>query len=170
MRKILSHPATLVILLLALVCELALLHQPFQALLIRDYLSAVVPSVVVDLTNRHRSEASVDELATNPLLEQAAQLKAEDMAARGYFSHYSPEGVSPWTWLDRVGYNYEIAGENLAVNYFSSASVARAWMKSPTHRENILRPEFSEIGIGLAHGTYKNRPAVFVVQFFARPR
>jgi len=51
------------------------------------------------------------------LLEQAAQLKANDMAEKGYFAHTSPDGKTPWEWLKDVSYPFLAAGENLAVNF-----------------------------------------------------
>jgi len=121
------------------------------------------------ITNRDRTTANVKELKVNPLLEKAAQAKADDMAARGYFAHNTPEGLSPWYWLNEAGYKYVFAGENLAVNFNDSNDVQRAWMNSKGHFLNILNPRFTEIGIATSTGVYKNRIAVFVVQFFGAP-
>jgi len=132
-------------------------------------LGAVLPAVLNSLTNQDRAENNVALLAQNALLDKAAQLKAEDMARRGYFSHTTPEGKTPWYFLDQVGYKYSAAGENLAVNFFESKDVADAWMSSPPHRANIIRKDFTEIGIGVASGIYRGRNTVFVVQFFGRP-
>lgn len=106
---------------------------------------------------------------SNDLLSAAAQLKANDMAAKGYFAHVSPDGKTPWYWIDKVGYSYDYAGENLAVNFIDSADVSNAWMASPTHRANILNPVFKEVGTATAVGTYKGRNAIFVVQLFGTP-
>ncbi len=134
------------------------------------FLSLVVPDRVVLLTNQERAAQALPALVTNERLTKAAQAKADDMAARGYFSHTTPEGRTPWYWLEQAGYSYGQAGENLAVNYYESETVTTAWMQSPAHRANILRPEFSEIGIGVARGEYQGAPALFVVQFFGRPQ
>ena len=91
------------------------------------------------------------------------------MVLKGYFSHTSPEGLSPWHWLTEVGYQFESAGENLAVNFYDSKIVHDAWMNSPAHRENILKGKYTEIGIGMAWGQHKGREALFVVQFFGKP-
>ena len=61
------------------------------------------------------------------------------------------------------------AGENLAVNFYESHDVVDAWMRSPSHRENILNKDFTEIGIGTARGVYQNKEAIFVVQMFGTP-
>ena len=51
------------------------------------------------MTNQNRASANIAELKVNPLLEKAAQLKADDMATRGYFAHNTPEGLTPWHWF-----------------------------------------------------------------------
>jgi uncharacterized protein YkwD len=132
-------------------------------------LAAVVAAVLVDYTNDNRAEEGLSELATSTLLESAAQLKADDMAAKGYFAHVSPDGSLPWDWMDRAGYEYQYAGENLAVNFVNSSDVSRAWMRSPTHRANIVSERFTEIGIATSRGQYKGKDAIFVVQMFGSP-
>lgn len=133
------------------------------------FLSAVLPSVLVDLANDDREDEGFPALSISPVLEEAAQLKANDMAEKGYFAHTSPEGLAPWYWLDEAGYRYFAAGENLAVNFSDSKNVEEAWMDSPSHRANILSNNFTEIGIATARGEYKGRETVFVVQMFGRP-
>lgn len=135
-----------------------------------DYLSAILPSVLVTSANSSRESSGLGGLQTNEKLELAAQLKANDMAEKGYFSHYTPDGKSPWYFVNLAGYSYEDAGENLAVNFIDSEDVHRAWMNSPTHRQNILRSEFSEVGIATAKGKYKGKDAIFVAQFFGKPK
>lgn len=130
----------------------------------------VVSSTLIKLTNESRQKENVAKLESNELLIQAAQLKANDMAEKGYFSHMSPDGKKPWYWLDQAGYPYKNAGENLAVNFVDSKDVHNAWLKSPTHRANIFRNNFTEIGVATAEGYYKGQKAVFVVQFFGEPK
>ena len=130
---------------------------------------AVLPSVIVDLTNDERGDQKLGGLTRNPLLDEAAQLKAEDMAENGYFAHHSPEGVSPWYWFGEVGYAYTDAGENLAVHFNDSEAVVEAWMRSPLHRDNILGGKYTEIGVGTARGEWDGVPTVFVVQLFGSP-
>lgn len=133
-------------------------------------LSAVLPGALSALTNAERAGNNVPVLAENPLLTRAATLKAEDMASKSYFAHTSPEGKTPWYWFNLVGYQYAYAGENLAVNFSDSADVTRAWMNSPTHRANIIAKNYSEIGTGMATGTYKGNESIFVAQLFGAPR
>ncbi len=134
-----------------------------------DSVSAIYGSVLVNLTNRDRTNSKVPELKINPLLEKAAELKANDMATKGYFAHNTPDGKTPWYWLEQAGYQYLYAGENLAVNFLDSEEVQNAWMNSPTHKSNIINPKFTEIGIATSTGFYKGREAIFVVQMFGAP-
>lgn len=138
---------------------------------VRDsMLGSVLPAVLDYFTNTERQKNNLATLIPNKLLSQAAQLKAQDMANKQYFAHVSPDGTKPWHWLDVVGYSYDYAGENLALNFTESNDVAHAWMRSPTHRSNILKSAYTEIGTGVATGTYEGREAVFIVQMYAHPR
>jgi len=131
--------------------------------------STILPAVVTDATNSARAEEGKSLLVRNPALDEAARLKAEDMAKNEYFAHWSPTGVSPWHWFGEAGYSYVHAGENLAVHFTDSSAVVDAWLKSPTHRENIMNAKYTEIGIGTAKGQYEGYDTVFVVQMFGTP-
>ncbi len=133
------------------------------------FLAAVVKSDVITYTEEARASEGGGLLTENEALDAAAQAKAEDMAARGYFSHVGPDGEEPWVWLQRAGYEYAYAGENLAVRFNDSKDVVDAWMASPAHRANIIKSNYQEIGVGLAEGTYKGSSATFVVQYFGSP-
>lgn len=132
--------------------------------------AAVLPAVVVDLTNEERTAVSATPLTRNTQLDEAARQKAHHMAENNYFAHYSPDGVSPWYWFDKVGYEYQYAGENLAVHFTDSEAVVKAWLNSPSHKENIINSAFTEIGVGTARGEYQGYDTVFVVQMFGTPR
>jgi hypothetical protein len=136
---------------------------------IDQMLSAVLPSVVVDLTNDERKDEHLKKLVRNSLLDEAARLKATHMRDNDYFEHFSPEGVSPWYWFDEVGYDYVHAGENLAVFFDDSEDVVKAWMKSPLHRDNILKAEYTEIGVATVEAEHEGYKTVFVVQLFGTP-
>ncbi len=133
------------------------------------YIAAVISAVLVELANDDRQAQALAELSVNPKLVAAAQAKADDMAAKGYFAHETPEGHDSWHWFRLTDYEYAYAGENLAVNFSESTDVEKAWMASPTHRANILNDRYTEIGIATAKGTYKGREAIFAVQMFGRP-
>jgi len=133
-------------------------------------LASIQSAFLVDLTNKGRADQSIGTLGVNPILIEAAQQKANDMAKKSYFAHTSPEGKTPWHWFSVAGYEYLYAGENLAVNFTESVDVHRAWIASPTHKQNIMDKRFTEIGIASAEGFYKGRKATFVVQMFGKPR
>jgi hypothetical protein len=166
---VLRVPAMVKILSVVLFLEIIFLVQILFVFPNTNYFASILPSVVVDLTNRERIENKEGSLVVSTSLEQAAKMKAEDMVMHGYFSHESPDGVSPWDWIKRTGYEFAYAGENLAINFFDSKDVVDAWMNSTGHRANILDKRYTEIGIGTAKGVYKGKEALFVVQFFATP-
>ncbi|MFA6297463.1 MAG: CAP domain-containing protein [Candidatus Paceibacterota bacterium] len=152
--------------------EVAVLAVPFVPILnltSNSYLASVLPAVLDDLTNQNRQSQHLAVLTVNPVLNEVAQLKANDMAEKGYFAHTSPEGNAPWYWFKQVGYKYEYAGENLAVDFTDSQDVDRAWMNSPTHRANILKNSYTEMGTAVATGTYEGKPTIFVAQEFGKP-
>lgn len=165
----LRNESALIFLLIIIVVELGFLVQVFVVFDKTKFLASVLPAVLTTLTNEERAQNDAPPLTESALLDQAAQLKANDMATLGYFAHTSPEGKTPWYWFDQVGYRYTLAGENLAVNFFESEDVADAWMNSPTHRANIVKKGYTEIGIGVASGVYQGRNTVFVAQLFGKP-
>lgn len=132
--------------------------------------STILPAVIIAETNQERASENLTPLVRNETLDAAAKLKAQDMADKEYFSHYSPEGLSPWYWFVQAEYKYVHAGENLAIHFTDSSEVVEAWMKSPTHRENIMNGKYQEIGIGTAKGEYEGYPTVYVVQLFGTPQ
>jgi len=130
-------------------------------------MAAVLPAVLDNLTNEKRQSQNLAILKINPILNKAAEMKAEDMATKGYFAHTSPEGKTPWYWLEQVGYQYQYAGENLAINFSDSKDVTNAWMASVSHKANIIKTDYVEIGTGIATGIYEGHETIFVAQVYA---
>lgn len=157
------------VLLIVFFFEAVYLSAPLMVNVSNYNLAAVLPAVVSSLTNEERTDNNLPVLTVDSVLEEAARLKAEDMATNGYFAHISPEGKTPWYWLNQVDYEYNYAGENLAVNFSDSKDVTNAWMKSPTHRANVVKEAYTEVGTGVSEGVYKGKPAIFVVQMYANP-
>ncbi|KKS65159.1 MAG: SCP family extracellular protein, partial [Parcubacteria group bacterium GW2011_GWB1_42_6] len=124
---------------------------------------------IVSLTNAQRQNNNLSQLQTSNLLQKAAQMKASDMAAKGYFAHNSPDGKTPWDWMASAGYNFKTAGENIALNYQTSQATVEGWMNSPGHRANILNGAFAQIGIGIASGKHNGKDSTFIVQMLAAP-
>jgi uncharacterized protein YkwD len=120
---------------------------------------------LVDLVNGERTQRGLIALAWDERLVPIARSHSEEMFKLKYFSHESPVSGSPFDRLKSAGVSYSRAGENLA--YAQSISVAhRALMDSPGHRENILRSEFTRIGIGVINGGIYGR---MVTQLFITP-
>ena len=134
-----------------------------------NFLAAVVPPALIELANGDRAGSNLSPLRINPVLVLAAELKAQDMAEQGYFAHTSPEGKTPWYWIEQTGYKYQYAGENLAVNFRDSEDVTEAWLQSPTHQANIVKGNYTEMGTGVARGMYQGKNTVFVAQVYASP-
>ncbi|GGQ22617.1 uncharacterized protein YkwD/stress response protein SCP2 [Actinomadura coerulea] len=107
---------------------------------------------VVSLTNAHRAAHGLRPLADDPRLTAAAQAYSEDMAVRRFYSHTSPEGTQPWDRARAAGSTHLGIGENIACGQRSPAEVVQGWMDSPGHRANILKPDFTHIGVGFQGG------------------
>lgn len=107
---------------------------------------------VVRLTNAERARAGLRALAADPLLGAAAQGHSSDMVARAFYSHTSPDGSQPWDRAAAAGARRRAIGENIACGQRSPAEVVEGWMNSPGHRANILKADFTHIGIGFAGG------------------
>ncbi|MFJ9245567.1 CAP domain-containing protein [Streptomyces sp. NPDC101776] len=107
---------------------------------------------VVESTNAERARAGLRALAVDPLLAAAAQAHSTDMVARAFYSHTSPDGSQPWDRAAAAGSRRRTIGENIACGQRSPAQVVEGWMNSPGHRANILKPDFTHIGIGFAGG------------------
>ncbi len=114
------------------------------------------------LLNKDRAANGLPALKANSQLTLLARNYAQDMIRRGFFSHYNPEGQSPFDRMKKAGISYNYAGENLAVNTGIAAAEA-AFMNSSGHRANILSPNFTEVGIGVARNASGQ---VYVVQEF----
>ena len=100
------------------------------------------------LVNSERSKRGLSPLSQDESLKEVARLHAKDMLERGYFSHYTLEGLSPFDRLEMAKISYTYAGENLA--FAPDMEIAFAGlMESPGHRENILSPNFKKAGVGV---------------------
>jgi uncharacterized protein YkwD len=128
--------------------------------------SDITAENIIGLTNSSRAAESKSMLTENSKLSLSAKAKAEDMVAKNYFSHTSPEGVTPWKWIDGENYDYSYAGENLAMDFQSAEKMEDAWMKSPTHRANILNEKYKDIGVAVKAGNINGSETILVVVMF----
>ncbi len=121
------------------------------------------------LTNQQRAQYGKPALQLNSKLNTGAQNKANDMIAKDYWSHVSPDGTQPWYFFTSAGYAYSSAGENLAYGFDTSAGAIDGWMNSPGHRANMLG-DYKEMGFGIADGpNYQGGPHTVVVAFYGVP-
>lgn len=121
---------------------------------------------IIAATNSVRISHLLPPLSVSSQLTQAAQMKADDLVEYNYWSHTSPQGVTGWDFIQKAGYNYSIAGENLAQGFNSAENVMAAWMNSTSHRNNILSSSYCQIGVAVA----QKGDRVVVVQIFACPQ
>jgi uncharacterized protein YkwD/uncharacterized membrane protein required for colicin V production len=100
------------------------------------------------LVNQERSKRGLRVLRADPQMTGVARRHSQDMLARGYFSHFTPEGADPFDRMKRAHVYFLTAGENIAITQtLTMAHVGL--MKSPGHRANILNPAFGRVGIGI---------------------
>lgn len=122
------------------------------------------------LVNSQRSQHNLGTLTINSELSAAAAGKAADMFAKSYWAHTSPTGKVPWDFINGSGYQYSVAGENLAKNFSDSGGVVTAWMNSASHRDNILKPQYTDVGFAVVNGVLNGEETTLVVQMFGTPR
>jgi uncharacterized protein YkwD len=136
------------------------------------YATEMSQSGLLASTNSQRAANGVGSLALNAQLNNAAQAKANDMIARNYWSHTTPDGQQPWVFVDNAGYKYAKAGENLAYGFATSSSTVTGWMNSATHKANMLDGAFSDVGFGFANGgSYNNAgEQTVVVAMYGKPQ
>jgi len=167
--KILHHDFLTIYLVFALALTVGITHLQNTSGSILGYATDISTTKLLELTNIERTKNNLPVLAYNEKLEKAAQAKAEDMFEKNYWSHYGPSGETPWEFILASGYQYEYAGENLAKNFLFSNGVMQAWMNSETHRENILRPEYTDVGFAVVNGVINDEETTLVVQEFGKP-
>jgi stress response protein SCP2 len=122
---------------------------------------------VVTATNAERARFGLAALTPEPRLAAAAQAHGQDMVARRFFSHDSPDGRSVADRVLAVGYAYRVVAENIAAGQQTAAEVVDGWMNSPGHRANILSRDVAQIGVGFAVG---GEYGTMWVQVFGTPR
>ncbi|MCC0698363.1 sporulation protein [Clostridioides sp. ZZV15-6383] len=118
---------------------------------------------VVDLVNIERSKAGLNPLTLDSSISNVATKKSQDMIDNNYFSHNSPTYGSPFDMLKKFGISYKTAGENIAMAQKTPKEVVNAWMNSEGHRKNIMNPNFSKIGVGVAQ---KSGGSIYWTQIF----
>ena len=136
-----------------------------------DLANDITPDNVLRLMNGYRAERGLPPLRQDARLTRAAQDRMRDMADGGWWSHESPDGVSPFVWLTARDYPFAFAGENLACGFETARLLVSSWMESRGHRENILGTQFDDCGIAIIEGSTRG-PATgkSVVVLFGKKR
>jgi len=124
---------------------------------------------IISDTNVERQKQGLPPVTYNSSLSEAAKMKAQNMFAENYWAHFAPSGKDPWGFMKAAGYRFSYAGENLARNFSTSDDMVKAWMASPTHRENILNSKYQDIGIAVEEGVLQGQKTILVVQMFGHP-
>ena len=137
---------------------------------ILGYASSITPAQVVSLTNSQRAKSGLPPLTLNSKLTNAALSKGQDMFSDQYWAHIAPDGKEPWSFIGEAGYSYRVAGENLARDFSNSNDMMGAWMRSPTHKANIVNNRYKEIGVAVIDGVLSGHETTLVVQMFGSPQ
>lgn len=135
------------------------------------YATEMSSGALLNATNQSRNNNGAGGLALNSKLSNAAQAKANDMAARNYWAHNTPEGNAPWVFIANAGYSYSRAGENLAYGFATSNDTIVGWMNSQSHRENLLNKDYTEVGFGYTNASNYNNSGeeTIIVAMYATP-
>src|SRR3990167_9228054 len=123
-----------------------LIHQNNGRVL--SYSANMSDGALLAASNDQRINANLADLQLDSKLDKAANAKAKDMARRNYWSHDTPEGKAAWSFVISQSYNYQKLGENLAAGFSDSSAIIKAWLASPTHRQNLLDPVYTSVGFG----------------------
>lgn len=113
--------------------------------------SNITVNSLLSSTNKARQSNGAQPLQINNQLSTAAQIKANDMALKNYWSPISPNDITPWQIINSTGYKYQTAGENLAYGFNSAQSVESAWLNSPNHRQNVIDTSYNDVGFGIVN-------------------
>lgn len=166
--KILHHKSLLVLILAIIILTTSTFIIRKSTPSVLGVATNISVSDLLTYTNQKRQEAGFLPLVLNETLSMAASLKAADMFGKDYWAHNAPDGTTPWSFVQNVGYNYIYAGENLAKDFNDSAGVVDAWMGSPSHKENLLSSKYEEIGFAVVNGTLHGSETTLVVQMFGK--
>jgi uncharacterized protein YkwD len=128
-------------------------------------------SQILYFTNQEREKVALSSLMASPILDRIASLRADDLFANQYFEHTSPtNGQTATDLAAKVGYNYLLIGENLALGDFTNEQdIVSAWMQSSSHRENILNSKYSELGVAVKTDIFNGEETTIAVQIFGTP-
>lgn len=122
---------------------------------------------LIQALNIVRRQNNLPPLTESSKLDKSALEKAQDLVNLNYWAHQRLGGQEPWELMKNAGYDYLVAGENLARGYTSDQQNMDSWMASPSHKDVILDPRFTELGIGRAKDKEGHE---YVATHFGKPR
>jgi uncharacterized protein YkwD len=117
----------------------------------------------------NRPMAAAQPVRLNDVLSAAALGHARDMARNNYFDHVGRDGSQPSDRATRAGYRWRMVGENIAAGQTTPQAAVAGWIKSPGHCVNLMRPEYTEMGIAFAVNK-ATEPGIYWAQLFGLPR
>lgn len=123
------------------------------------------PALLQQYINEYRGTNNLPLLENSGELNKSAELKINDMVSNNYFSHDSPAGLTPWYFINQAGYTYKKAGENLAYGHYKDEhKIIDDWVASPTHKANLLNPDYKDFGISIKKvDDFNNSKDVYVI-------
>jgi hypothetical protein len=173
-RSEILHPKTLLVMILLVLAVFSLINAvrffPSLADRVLGYSSNIDVNTLLSEVNARRQELGLSQVVLSEQLNQAALAKAQDMFSDQYWAHVAPDGKQAWDFIKEASYSYKYAGENLARDFDTSTQVVQAWMDSPSHRENMVNPDFTNMGLAVVNGNLKGFNTTLVVQLFAVPQ
>ncbi|MDO5517185.1 MAG: CAP domain-containing protein, partial [Clostridium sp.] len=110
---------------------------------------------ILKLMNEKRAEAGLQPLTMDNTLLSVARYKSNHMIQNDYFSHTNPDGTKWTNWLKTIGYKYTATAENIAYNSYDAVELFNQWWNSAGHRENMMNPSYTKVGIGVVYGNGK---------------
>lgn len=110
---------------------------------------------ILELMNEKRTEAGLKPLTMDNTLLQVARYKSNHMIQNNYFSHTNPDGTKWTNWLQKIGYKYTATAENIAYNSYDPVELFNQWWNSSGHRQNMMNPSYTKVGIGVVYGNNK---------------
>jgi uncharacterized protein YkwD len=130
----------------------------------------ITRETVLSEMNRYREQRGLPVLLEDTRLTRVAEYRVRDMEELSYWAHVSPDGRAPFAMLRPFGYDYQLAGENLASGFETAEILVESWMESKGHRDNILGERYDHCGIAIIEGATTGRATgQSIVVIFARP-
>lgn len=105
------------------------------------------------LTNQDREKAGLQPLKLNEKLSRVSEARCADMVKQNYYAHVNPQGLTPQNFITNGGLKWNMSGENLAAGSYTAETVNTGWLNSPEHKENIMYPQYTDMGIAVCHSS-----------------